>query len=166
MPERSPDRPPTAPRADATRDIRLPPLPDRPAPAVPQEWSSYVPAAPALSDPPAGATAVRPSTAEAPTAEAPTAEAPTAEGPTAEAPPAPVAAPPRSVDEPTDRHPADHPLRQSTRAFTPPPSVQLLKVSVTPRRRITTKVLWTLIILTLAVIIACGVYLVVLVNHR
>lgn len=130
MSERSPDRPQTTPRADPTRDIRLPPLPDRPAPAVPPEWSSYVPGSP---EPPR------------------------------------VAAPPRPhVDEPTDRlaSPSDHPLRQGTRAFTPAPSVQLLKVSVTPTRRRTTKVLWTLVFLTLAVIIACGIYLVIVVTQR
>jgi hypothetical protein len=44
--------------------------------------------------------------------------------------------------------------------------VQLLKVTVTPRRRTTTKVLWTLVFLTLVVIVACGVYLVVLVTQR
>jgi hypothetical protein len=72
------------------------------------------------------------------------------------------------VDEPTDRlaSPSDHAVRQRTEAFSPPPSVQLLKVSVTPRRRTTTKVLWTLVILTVLVIVACGVYLVVLVNQR
>ena len=46
MPDRSPDgtspdgRVP--PPADRTRDITLPPLPDRPAPAVPPEWAPYV----------------------------------------------------------------------------------------------------------------------------
>jgi hypothetical protein len=139
MSDRSPGRPHQPPRADATRDIRLPPLPDRPAPAVPSEWSSYVasaapePLAPVLSEPPAGATAL-----------------------------------PYRVDEPTDRLASadDHPLRQTTWTFEPPPSVQLLKVSVTPRRRRTTRVLWALVLLTLAVIIACGVYLVVFVNGR
>jgi hypothetical protein len=154
MSERSPERPPTAPRADVTRDIRLPPLPDRPAPAVPPAWSSYLPAAPAdpaPAAPAAGATAVG--------------AAPAPEPPAA---PHIDAAPPGSVDEPTDRlaSPSDSALRQSTRTFSPPPSVQLLKVSVGPTKRRTTKVLWTLIFLTLAVIIACGVYLVVLVNQR
>jgi hypothetical protein len=140
MAERPSDRPHTPPRPDPTRDIRLPPLPDRPAPAVPPEWSSYVPpaapapAAAALSEPAVGATVV----------------------------------PPHQVDEPTDRLASadDHPLRQPTRTYEPPPSVQLLKVSVTPTRRRTTKVLWTLVLLTLAVIIACGVYLLVFVNNR
>ena len=140
MAEGPSDRPHTPPRSDPTRDIRLPPLPGRPAAAVPPEWSSYVPPAapapaePALSEPPAGATAV----------------------------------PPHQVDEPTDRlaSASDHPLRQGTRAFTPAPSVQLLKVSVGPTKRRTTKVLWTLVFLTLAVIIACGVYLLVFVNNR
>jgi hypothetical protein len=132
MSERSDDRLQARPSADPTRDIRLPPLPDRPAPAVPPEWSSYVPAAPA----PAAASVDSPSQ--------------------------------RQVDEPTDRlaSPSDHPLRQGTRAFTPAPSVQLLKVSVTPTRRRTTKVLWTLVFLTLAVIIACGIYLVIVVTQR
>jgi hypothetical protein len=149
MTERSPERPHAAPRADPTRDIRLPPMPDRPAPAVPPEWSSYVPAVPAPSEPPAGATAIKPPATPEPAAGVP------------------VAGPRQRVDEPTDRLASpDHPLRQGTRAFAPAPSVQLLKVSVTPTRRRTSKVLWTLIILTLAVIIACGVYLVVLVNQR
>ncbi len=144
MSERSDERP-QAPRADPTRDIRLPPLPDRPASAVPPEWSTYVPAAdrpapreaaPPPPPPPAAAAVDRPSQ--------------------------------RSVDEPTDRlaSPSDDPLRQGTRAFTPQPSVHLLKVSVTPRRRRTTKVLWTLVFLTVAVIIACGIYLVIVVNQR
>ena len=122
MPERSPDRPP---RADPTRDIRLPPLPGRPAPAVPSEWSSYVP-------------------------------------------PASDARPPQSVDEPTDHlaGSSDHPLRQGTRSFPPRLPVRPLTVRVTPRRRRTTTVLWTLILLTLAVILACGIYLLVLVNGR
>ena len=134
MSERSPDRPQSAPRADPTRDIRLPPMPDRPAPAVPEGWTSYVPPTPAPA---------APATADAPRQQ--------------------------QVDGPTDRlaSPSDHPLRQGTRAFAPPPSVQLLKVSVTPRRRrTTTRVLWTLVFLTLAVIVACGVYLVVFVNQR
>ncbi len=153
MSERSPDPPQTPPRADPTRDIRLPPLPDRPSPAVPPEWSSYVSSAPAPAGrpPPAG------SAAEPPTA-----------GSAAVAPTADHALPRRSVDEPTDRlaSPSDDPLRQGTRAFSPAPPVQLLRVSVTPTRRRTTKVLWILIFLTLAVIIACGVYLVLLVNQR
>jgi hypothetical protein len=127
MSERSPDRPQSVPRADPTRDIRLPPLRDRPASAVPEGWSSYVPK-------PEGT-------------------------PKAQS----------QVDGPTDRwaSSSDHPLRQGTQAFTPPPSVQLLKVSVTPtRRRTATRVLWTLVLLTLAVIIACGVYLVIVVTQR
>ena len=143
MSERSPDPPRTPPRADPTRDIRLPSLPDRPGPAVPPEWSSYVPSAPAGPAPPAGATADAATPGSTP--------------------------PRRPVDQPTDRlaSPSDDPLRQGTRTFSAaPPPVQLLRVSVTPRRRRTTKVLWILIFLTLAVIIACGVYLVVLVNGR
>lgn len=48
--------PPTAPGADPTRDIRLPSLPGRPAPALPAGWAS--PATEAASEPvekPAGA---------------------------------------------------------------------------------------------------------------
>jgi hypothetical protein len=128
MPERSPERPPAAPRDDGTRDIRLPPLPDRPAPAVPPEWASYVPAG--------------------------------------ESPP-PTAGPPPQVDEPTDRlGSSPRPGREHTMAFTPPPPLQLLKVSVTPRRRRTSRILWTLFVLILAVIIASGVYLVVTVVQR
>jgi hypothetical protein len=44
--------------------------------------------------------------------------------------------------------------------------VQLLKVSVTPTRRRTTTVLWTLVLLTVAVIVACGIYLVIVVTQR
>ena len=140
MSERSDDRPQSGPRADPTRDIRLPALPDRPASAVPPGWSSYVPAA--------GATAIGTPAPGAPAAD-------------------PVGSPsPEDVDEPTDRLSSDHPLRQGTRAFTPAPNLQLLKVSVTPRRRRSTKVLWTLVLLTLAGIIACGIYLVIVVTQR
>jgi hypothetical protein len=128
MSERSPDRPSTAPRADATRDIRLPPLPGRPAPAVPAEWSSSVPAG-----------------------------TPTADGD----------APPRGpVDEPTDRlaPPSSDPLRQRTRDFSPPPPAP--RTSVPPARRRGTTVLWTLVLVTVAVIVACGVYLVIVVTQR
>jgi hypothetical protein len=123
MPERSDDRPPP-PRADATRDIRLPPIPGRPGPDVPPEWSSYVPS--------------------------------------------PAVPAQHSVDEPTDHlaGSSDHPLRQGTRSFPPRIPVRPLAVSVTPRRRRTTTVLWTLILLTLAVIVACGIYLLVVVNGR
>ena len=77
------------------------------------------------------------------------------------------AAPPSRVDEPTDRlAAASDPARQHTTAFRPPPPLQLLKVSVTPRRRRTSRVLWALFFLILAVIIAAGVALVVLVGQR
>jgi hypothetical protein len=144
MPERSPDRPPpAAARDDGTRDIRLPPLPDREAPAVPPEWSSYLP-----------------------TAGVPEVDAPTPDGPAPE-PEAPSDAPRRSVDEPTDRLASSNERgRNNTLAFTPPPSVQLLKVSVTPTRRRTSRVLWTLFFLIVAVIVASGIYLVVTVVHR
>jgi hypothetical protein len=145
MSDRPDDRPQSGPRADPTRDIRLPPLPDRPAAGVPPEWSSYVPAA--------GATA---NGTPAPDGPAPDARAAASVDNPSQ----------RHVDEPTDRLSSDHPLRQSTRSFTPAPNVQLLKVSVSPRRRRTTKVLWTLVFLTLAVIIACGIYLVIVVTQR
>jgi hypothetical protein len=71
------------------------------------------------------------------------------------------------VDEPTDRLGSSRsPSREHTLAFTPPPSVQLLKVSVTPRRRRTSRILWTLFVLILALIVASGVYLVVTVAQR
>jgi hypothetical protein len=145
MPEGSPDRPDAPPRVDPTRDIRLPPLPDRPVPAVPPEWSPYLPSAAPGAEPPA-----------------------TAQSSLSRPPVGATAVPPPQVDEPTDRlaSPSDEPLRQGTRSFAPPSPVQLLTVSVTPRRRLTTKVLWALVFLTLAVIVACGVYLVVLVNGR
>jgi hypothetical protein len=136
MSDRSPDRTqPGAgvpPPADATRDITLPPLPGRPAPAVPPAWSSYVP----VADQPAGHPPAQP--------------------------PAPGAPLPR-FDLPTDRlaKPQDRP-RSSTLAFTPPPPVQLLKVSVAPRRR---RLRWVWVLLTLLpilVIAGSGIYLLVL----
>jgi hypothetical protein len=134
MPDRSPDRTqPGAwvpPPADATRDITLPPLPGRPAPAVPPAWSSYVPtAAPPAGDPPAPAPDV----------------------------------PLPGFDPPTDRlaGPKDGP-RSATLSFQPPPPVQLLKVSVAPRRR---RLRWVWVLLTLLpvlVIAGSGIYLLVL----
>ena len=132
MSDRSLDRPDPGPwmppPADATRDITLPPLPGRPAPAVPPEWSRYLP----LGERPASAGA----------------------------PPAPPPSPP--FDLPTDRlvGPGDRP-RSSTLSFQPPPQVQLLKVSVGPRR--SSRLLWTvLILLPLLIIAGSGIWLVVL----
>ncbi len=39
------------PPDDRTRDITLPPLPGRPAPVLPQEWTGLAPSAPAEPDP-------------------------------------------------------------------------------------------------------------------
>ena len=119
MADPSPERPPIPPY-QATRDIRLPPMPGRPAPAVPPEWTSYVPTGPSAAD----------------------------------------GRPPRPVDQPTDKllSPSD-PARHRTLSFQPPPSVQLLKVSVTPRPRRTSRVLWFLFFLIVAVLTACGVWL-------
>jgi hypothetical protein len=137
MPDRSPDRTqPGAwvpPPADATRDIKLPPLPGRPAPAVPPGWSGYVPAGeqPPASEPAAPPEAERPDT---------------------------------RFDLPTDRLPGPQDrARSSTLQFSPPPPVQLLKVSVVPRRR--SRWLWAvLIVLPLLVIAGAGIWLFVLLN--
>lgn len=122
MPDPSPERPPIPPD-QATRDIRLPPLPGRPPPEVRSEWTSYVPAE-----------------RTAPAEERPS--RPEGEGP-------------------TDKLPApSDPARNRTLSFQPPPSVQLFKVSVTPRRRRWTgRVLWILFFLIVAVLVACGVWL-------
>ncbi len=144
MPDRSPDRTqPGAwvpPPADATRDIKLPPLPGRPAPAVPPGWSGYVPSADA-----------RPAQQAAAPAAGPTAS-PDGERPLPE------------LDRPTDRLPGPQDRgRSSTLQFSPPPPVQLLKVSVVPRRR--SRWLWAvLIVLPLLVIAGAGIWLFVLLN--
>ncbi len=127
MAEPSPERPPIPPD-QATRDIRLPPLPGRPPPVVPTEWTPYVPADQPAPDQP---------------------------GPRA------------AGDEATDKLPSpSEPARHRTLSFQPPPSVQLLKVSVTPRPRRTSRILWFLFFLIVAVLIACGVYLVLTVVQR
>lgn len=143
MPDRSPDGPQPGgwvpPPADATRDITLPPLPDRPAPAVRPEWAPYVP--------PPGPTAPAQQDGAEPQADA---EATRAD-----------AAPPRSpYDLPTDRFAprGDH-ARSRTLAFQPPSQVQLLKVSVGARRR-RGRWLWVVAILVpLLIILGSGVYL-------
>ena len=142
MPDPSPDGPRPGgwmpPPADPTRDIRLPPLPDRPAPAVRPEW---VPHVPAPQEPQA---------------------APPAQ-PAAE-PPREVTRPPRGPhDLPTDRLAARHDQsRSTTLAFQPPPPVQLLKVSVGARPT-RGRWLWALaILLPLLVIIGSGIWLFVL----
>jgi hypothetical protein len=48
MTDRTHDEP-TAPD-DRTRDITLPPLPDRPPPVLPREWAGLAPAAPAAEE--------------------------------------------------------------------------------------------------------------------
>jgi hypothetical protein len=95
---------------------------------VPPGWSSYVPAA------------------EQPAGDPPA-------GPAAPVLPRP------QVDLPTDRlaKPHERP-RSATLSFTPPPQVQLLKVSVGPRRQ--RRWLWTLaVLLPLLVIAGSGVWL-------
>jgi hypothetical protein len=73
--------------------------------------------------------------------------------------------PARQVDGPTERLGSPRePARDPTLSFTPPP--QSLEVSVPPRRRRTSRILWTLFVLILAVIVASGVYLVVTVAQR
>ncbi len=140
MPDPSPDGPRPGgwapPPADPTRDIRLPPLPDRPAPAVRPEWLSHVPAP---QESPSGPAAQ----------------------PAAE-PPREAPGPPRrsSHDLPTDRLAArQDQARSTTLAFQPPPPVQLLKVSVGARRT-RGRWLWALaILLPLLIIIGSGVWL-------
>ena len=76
---------------DRTRDITLPPLPDRPPPALPKEWADLKPAA-APQVPP---TDVPTSDVAAPTAEATAADAPTLRAVPKEDP--------RLPDQPTDK---------------------------------------------------------------
>ncbi len=137
------------PPADPNRDIRLPPLPDRPAPAVRPEWAAYVPA-PQPAPPAQVGT-------DAPVTPAPVTPAPVTTGAAGPPPARPT------HDLPTDRlaSPHDRP-RSSTLSFQPPPPVQLLKVSVgaNPRRG---RWLWALVILVpLAIIIGSGTWLLVL----
>ncbi|HLM05219.1 MAG TPA: hypothetical protein VK402_08550 [Blastococcus sp.] len=86
----------TPPPADPTRDIRLPPLPDRPFPALPPEWKGD--GRPQETPPPE-------IHAEPPAAEPRVAEAPAAESTVAE----PTVAEPTAV-EPPDAEPAEAPL--------------------------------------------------------
>ena len=156
MSDRSPDGPRPGgwvpPPADATRDIRLPPVADRPGPAVRPEWAPYVPA-PQESPHPTTA-------AQAPPAPPVVQSAPVeqARGPEQAREPEQ----PRPHDPPTDRLAAPHDRpRSTTLAFQPPPQVQLLKVSVGPSRR--SGWLWALaIIVPLLVILGSGVWLVLL----
>jgi hypothetical protein len=46
MTDRGHEEPPARPYDDRTRDITLPPLPDRPPPALPREWVGRAPSAP------------------------------------------------------------------------------------------------------------------------
>lgn len=145
MPDRFPDGPRPGdwvpPPADATREITLPPMPDRPGPAVRPEWASYVPAP----------------------QHAPPTVAPHEPGPAAPEAEAGADRPRRPHDLPTDRlaGPLDR-ARSSTLAFQPPPPVQLLKVSVGPSRR-SGRSLWAVAILVpLLIILGSGVWLVVL----
>lgn len=135
MPDRSPDGLPpdgrVPPPADPTRDIALPPLPDRPAPAVRPEWAPYVPA-------PQG------TRAEPPAVEQPREGA----GRSYDLP----------TDRLAGR---DERGRPTTLAFQPPPPVQLLKVSVGARRRRGRWLWVLAILLPLVVIAASGIWLLV-----
>jgi hypothetical protein len=71
------------------------------------------------------------------------------------------------VDGPTERLGSPRePARDPTLSFTPPPPPQSLEMSGPPRPRRTSRILWTLFVLILAVIVASGVYLVVTVAQR
>lgn len=155
MSDRSPDgsRPVgwVPPPADATRDIRLPPVADRPGPAVRPEWAPYVPAPQA-------------SPHQVPAAP-PAAQVPLVVEP-AQGERAPEPEPHQPHDPPTDRlaAPPDR-ARSTTLAFQPPPPVQLLKVSVGPSRR--SGWLWALaIIVPLLIILGSGLWLVLLFYGR
>ena len=161
MSDRSPDGPRPGgwvpPPADATRDIRLPPVADRPGPAVRPEWAPYVAASPKSTH-----QAPVPQTAQAP---------PVVDQAPPVIQPAPVeqAREPEQAqphDPPTDRLAAPHDrARSSTLAFQPPPQVQLLKVSVRPSRR--SGWLWALaIIVPLLIILGSGLWLVLLFYGR
>ncbi|MFD2093027.1 hypothetical protein [Blastococcus deserti] len=110
------DRPrsPSESIADPTRDIRLPPLPDRPAPDLPRGWAAPAPAAqpagPDLSwpppDPPDGVPVRSGSDLSSPPPD----------------PPDGVPARPEGValaDQPTDQLGGPAPARQKTLAFEP-----------------------------------------------
>ena len=91
---------------DRTRDIALPPLPDRPPPALPKEWAG-------LRAPADAPTTKVPGPVPAPSAGAPPATAPPATVPPATAPPA--AAPPAAAP------PAADPPQTSSAATSEPP---------------------------------------------
>ena len=140
MPDRSPDGSTPAgrvpPPADPTRDITLPPLPDRPAAAVRPEWAPYVPAAQEAPAPP------------------PAAEQPReASGHSYDLP----------TDRLAGR---DDPARSRTLTFSPPPPVQLLKVSVGARRRRGRWMWTLAILLPLLVIAASGIWLLMMFYGR
>jgi hypothetical protein len=138
MSERSPDRPPVPPD-QLTRDITLPPLPGRPPPSVPPEWASYVPPPGTPGAPDAADGAV-------------TMAAPEFDGPTEQ-----VSGRSTPHRDPTMPIVAPEGLASASRdAGTPSP----------PRPRWTSRVLWTLVFLTVAVLVACGVFLIVTVARR
>ena len=152
MPDRSPDGPRprgwVAPPADPTRDIRMPPLPDRPAPAVRPEWAPYVPASGWSAAATPGQEAAAPRDDGAPP---PATAGLDADGTEPSR---------RQHDLPTDRLASPRPPgRSTTLSFEPPPPVQLLKVSVGPRPR-QGRWLWVLaILLPLLVIAGSGIWL-------
>jgi hypothetical protein len=136
---------------DPTRDIRLPPLPDRAPAAMPREWAASQPAAsaPDFSAPPPDLDEIE---EVAPTARA--------------APVRPPAAPPRPLpDQPTDElHPPRGRPRERTLAFASPemaggrPTPTVSRTPRRPRR-------WPWVLLTLLpilVITGAGIALVVI----
>ena len=172
MPDRSPDGPRAGgwvpPPADPTRDITLPPLPDRPAPTVPPEWAPYVPAEGAA--PGFRSAEPEPRVQPEPRVEpesrvepGPRVEPRTDVAPREPGMPLKGSASQGPYEPPTDRFAGGQvPARSATLAFQPPPPVQLLKVSVGARRR-SGRWLWALAILVpLLVIVGSGIWLLVL----
>ena len=170
MSDRSPDGPRPGgwvpPPAEATREITLPPMADRPGPAVRPEWASYVPAPPQAPSTPTAQP-------ELPQQPPPFQPQPPQQAP--QAPPAPLGVEPAPIehvtapeqphrphDPPTDRLVAPQEQRRSsTLSFQPPPQVQLLKVSVGPSRR--SGWIWAIAILVpLLIILGSGIWLVLL----
>jgi hypothetical protein len=137
------DRPQVDPltQDDRTRDITLPPLPDRPPSALPPAWAELRWAAPS-SDAKAAAPDF---SAPPPALRAPASEASPSEAPASEARPADTAAPadrtpvPALEDQPTDQlRPPDARPRERTLAFSSPEMRQRpahpIQVGRSPRR--------------------------------
>ena len=150
------ERPQGEPSAhdDRTRDIRLPPLPDRPSPALPPQWAELHPPAPAATP-----------DFSAPAPELPTTAATAAEpAPQVQPEGRPLPAWARGVEDgPTDQlEKPERPPRERTLAFNWPEMAQRpvspVQVGRSPRR-------WpwvVLVVLPLLVIIGAAVTLVLL----